>query len=432
MGTEKTAGSQRGGMPMKWHSTKYKGVRYREHESRKHGVKKDRYYVIRYQRDGQRKEEAIGWTSERDPEDGQYWTEEKAALVLARLKVAAKHGTKEAPTRLAEKREIEKQRKAVEEEERERQAQESITFGEFFTDTYLPQCKVDKKLQTSRREEGFFHNWFKPILGNLPLKSISAFPLEQLKKELADKGQSNRSIEYALAVVRQVFNMAKHRGIYEGESPTAKVKKPKVDNGRMRFLTQEEADMLLEALKIRSIDVHDITLLSLHAWLRFREISALTWQDVDLERGTLTIREAKAGSHYAFLTNQAAEMLRSRTRGKPSEHVFQKRGGGKLCKMSHTFFRVVNDLCFNKGIDDHRLRICAHSCRHTYASWMIEEGQDLYTVQRLLGHKTNKMTQRYAHLSENKLKDAAAALGSLLSKNEAKQDQTGQVMTFLK
>ena len=249
---------------------------------------------------------------------------------------------------------------------------------------------------------------------------------------MTDKQQSNRSIEYALAVVRQVYNIAKHRGILEGEPPTAKVKKPKVDNGRMRFLTHDEADKLLGALKAKSIDVHDMTLLSLHAGLRFGEIASLTWQDVDFDKGTLTIRDAKAGSRYAFLTEQAMEMLRDRSHGKPSEYVFQTRGSGKLTKISHSFFRVVNDLELNTGIDDPRLQICFHSCRHSYASWLIEEGQDLYTVQRLLGHKTNIMTQRYAHLAENKLKDAATALGAALAKRSAGQDHTGQVVNFTK
>jgi len=430
-------------MSAKWIGTQYKGVRYYEHPTRKHGVKKDRYYAIRYQRDGKRIEEGLGWASELDPKDRQHWTAEKAAIVLGELREAGK-GLKRGPARLSERRDIEDKRKESEQAELERIEKEAVTFKDFFIDTYLPQSKADKKLQTSQREEGFFNNWFNPIFGHLPLKAITAFHLERLKKEMTEKQQSNRSIEYALAVIRQVFHMARHRGIYEGESPTAKVKKPKVDNGRMRFFTQDEADKLLEALKKKSIDVHDMTLLSFHAGLRFGEIASLTWQDVDLNKGILTIRNAKAGSRFAFLTPQSIDMLQNRAQGKPSEYIFQKREEKKpdkvsqkrrerkLDKISHTFFRVVDDLKLNEGIDDPRLKICFHSCRHSYASWMVGQGQDLYTVQRLLGHKTNVMTQRYAHLSENTLKDAAAALGAALSKRNAGQDQTGQVVNFTK
>lgn len=424
-------------MVAKWHSTKYKGVRYREHESRKHGVKKDRYLAIRYQKDGKRVEEGIGWTSERDPEDGQFWTEAKAALVLERLKGAAKHGKKEAPTRLAEKREIEKQRKAAQQAEQERQLKESMTFGEFFIDTYLPQSKADKKPLTAKRESGFFDNWFNPIFGDISLKSITAFHLEKLKKAMADAGQSPRSIEYALAIIRQVFNMAKRLGVFEGEPPTAKVKRPKVDNGRMRFLTHEEARGLLEALSKKSTEVHDMTLLSLNCGLRFGEIASLMWQDVDLDKGVLTIRDAKAGSRYAFLTDQATEMLKNRMQANPSDFVFPKHfsknisDNSKMTKISHTFFRTVNELGMNNGIDDPRLKVCFHTCRHSYASWLIEEGADLYTVQKLLGHKTNVMTQRYSHLSENKLRGAAQALSVALQKRD-EPGKSGQIVNFTK
>lgn len=405
---------------MKWHSTKYKGVRFREHESRKHGIKKDRYFAIRYQRDGKRTEEGLGWTSELDPKDNKYWTAEKAALVLAELKEAAK-GLKQGPARLSERREIENKRKKSEQSDKERIKKESVTFADFFSNVYLPQSKADKKSQTTIREEGFFNNWFKPIFGHLPLKAITAFHLERLKKEMTDKKQSNRSIEYALAVVRQVFSFARHRGIYSGESPTAMVKKPKVNNGRMRFLTKDEADRLLEALKEKSIDVHNMTLLSLHSGLRFGEIASLTWQDVDFNKGTLTIRDAKAGNRFAFMTKQASEMLKTIPQGKPSDYIFQKKGGGRIAKISHTFFRVVDELAFNDGIDDPRLQVCFHTCRHSYASWLINEGQDLYTVQNLLGHKTNIMTQRYAHMAENKLRDAAKALSKALRNDRSEK-----------
>ena len=255
---------------------------------------------------------------------------------------------------------------------------------------------------------------------------------------MADKGQSPRSVEYALSVVRQVFNTARRLGAFEGENPTTNVKFPKPDNGRMRFLTRGEADKLLKALKAKSADVHDMTLLSLHAGLRFGEIASLTWQDVDLGKGVLTIRDAKAGSRYAFLTEQAAAMLKARPEGKPSDYVFQGRKV-KLDRMSITFARTVDELKLNDDIDDPRLQICFHSCRHSYASWMIEQGADLYTVQKLLGHKTNVMTQRYAHLSENRLKDAAKALGEAWTKQEPteegreeSQEEAGQVVNFEK
>ncbi len=59
-------------MGAKWRTTKYPGVRFREHATRRHGVVKDRYFSIRYQRDGRRQEKALGWASEG-------WTAEKAA-----------------------------------------------------------------------------------------------------------------------------------------------------------------------------------------------------------------------------------------------------------------------------------------------------------------------------------------------------------------
>ena len=62
-------------MATKWIRTGYKGVRFREHKVRKHGVRKDRYFSIYYQLNGKQREEGIGWSSER-------WTAKGAAIVL--------------------------------------------------------------------------------------------------------------------------------------------------------------------------------------------------------------------------------------------------------------------------------------------------------------------------------------------------------------
>jgi integrase len=429
------------GKEVEWIQSEQTGVRYYIHPSKKYReggdtgpYKKDRCYVIRYQANGKRYERVIGWASQKDPADGKHWNELKAATLRASLIGNAKnYQTEKTPEDIRAKAKAEEDAKIV---EKERLDREAVTFAAFFNDTYLPQAAADKKSRSVAREEGLFKVWISPALGHFPMKDITAFHLEKLKKTMADKGQSPRSVEYALSVVRQVFNTARRLGAFEGENPTANVKFPKPDNGRMRFLTRGEADKLLKALKAKSVDVHDMALLSLHAGLRFGEIASLTWQDVDLERGVLTIRDAKAGSRYAFLTEQAAEMFKARERArdeensswgkqkkekKPSDYVFEGRKV-KLDRISITFKRTIDDLKLNDGIDDPRLQICFHSCRHSYASWLIEQGADLYTVQKLLGHKTNVMTQRYAHLSENRLRDAAMALGAAWTKQEPTEE----------
>jgi len=398
---------------MKWIKTAHKGLRYYEHPVRRHGKKKDRYYSVRFKIDGRDYNYGVGWWSDGIPEearrnDPNMGFEEYALTQLKLYKANVKAGS--GPKSPKEKRKFAEERVAQEQAEQERLEKEAITFERFFTDTYLPQAKANKKPRSVDREEGLFNKWISPTLGQLPMKDISPFDLERIKKTMVEGEQSPRSIGYALAVVRQIFNPAKCLGVYDGESPTLKVKSPKVDNGRMRFLKREEAEKLLKALAGKSVDVHDMTLLSLHAGLRFGEIASLTWQDVDLDKGVLTVRDAKAGSRYAFLTEQATDMLRNRPRGKQSDYVFHGRNG-KLDHISVTFARTVEELKLNDGIDDPRMQICFHSCRHSYASWLIDQGADLYTVQKLLGHKTNAMTQRYAHMSENRLKDAAKALG---------------------
>jgi len=391
-----------------WGKTNFPGVRYREHPTRKNGIKRDQYFTIRYKLAGKDKEEGLGWASEG-------WTAAKAYVRLTEIKQNIRNA--EGPQTLREKRAIEAGKRKEKADEQVRLKKESITFESFFTDTYLPQAKADKKERSCNREEGLFRIWIAPAIGQLPLKDIAPFHLEKLKKDMAKGGQSQRSIEYALSVVRQVFNTARRYGSFGGENPTGKVKFPKPDNGRMRFLTRDEAEALLTVLKEKSADVHDMTLLSLHCGLRFGEIASLTWQDINLESEVLTIRGSKAGSRYAFLTKQAVDMFKNRTQGKPSDYVFQGRKG-KMERMSITFQRTVDELELNKGIDDPRLKICFHTCRHSYASWLVEQGTDLYTVQKLLGHKTNVMTQRYAHLAVGQLKAAARTLGRALEKKE--------------
>ena len=197
-----------GGDMTKWLSTKFPGVRYREHKTRNHGIRKDRYFAIRYQADGERKEEGVGWWSEG-------WTAEKAALLLSDLKNSYRQGK-------GEDRLFERRQKAKAEQEKQRL--ENITFKEVFEKNYFPQAQSDKTFKSYDRERGLFYNWIDPVIGNLSLPDIAPIHIEKIKKNLVDAQKSPRSVQYCLAVIRQIFNYSFMNGLFHNDNPVKKVK----------------------------------------------------------------------------------------------------------------------------------------------------------------------------------------------------------------
>jgi len=417
-------------MAVKWVGTKYKGVRYYKHPIRKHGVNKDRYFAIRYQKEGKRIEEGIGWASELDPKDKKNWTVEKVAIVLAELKEAAK-GLKEGPSRLSEKRAIAEEKSRKEKAEAELQKIASLSFKEIFGDHYFPIARQNKTKQAWLTEESLFKLWIEPVIGNLPLKDISPIHLERIKKNMADAGKSPRSVAYALSVIRQLYNFTKNIGLYFRECPVHKVKIPRQDNRRQRFLSHEEADTLLNALQEKSPILHDMALLSLHCGLRAGEVFSLTWADIDIEQGSIFIRNPKNGrNRYAYMTDAVKNMLSNRKAVKDSELVFPSRNGVRIDRASKTFDRIVEELGFNKGITDTRQKVVWHSLRHTFASWLAQDGVNLYVIKELLGHSQISMTERYSHLQQGTLQDAVKILERGIT--TAGQKEAGQVMNCTK
>ncbi len=177
-------------MATKKQPTQYPGVRFREHTTRKHGVKKDRYYFIRYRLHGRAKEEALGWAS-----NG--WTAEKAATRLLEIKEAIRIGSS-GPVTLAEKR-------TAAREDRLRLEQETLTLSEFFNKNYLTHPDNVSKASI-KREKGLFKKWIEPIMGHKRLIDISTFDCERLKSHMQNNEKAPRTIHYGLALIRCVFH----------------------------------------------------------------------------------------------------------------------------------------------------------------------------------------------------------------------------------
>ncbi len=412
-------------MGVTWHKTNFLGVRYREHATRKHGVRFDRCYSIRYKLDGKDKEEVAGWASEEV-------SAERAFKMLSIIRENIRLGV--------EPRSIAAMRLANEEEHKEADKKRrlnqkaQVTFAEFWESDYLPVAEANKTAWTMDGEKGLYANWIKPALGDLSLQQIDMVKLELLARQAQKAGKSPATVRYILAVVSQVWNQAAARGVVKGESPTKRIKKPRIDNRRTRFLSEEEARRLLDALAARSMDMHDTALLSLFCGLRAGEIHALTWGDVDMANGLLHIRDPKSKvNRHAFITQEVRGMLeRRRGRQAKNEFIFPTAEGKRRRWVSDTFARTVDDIGLNDTgefiaddsgekvsvrISDARQKVVFHTLRHTFASWLVKAGTPLYTVAELMGHSTLEMTRRYSHLAPDTLKKAALGLEGILDSN---------------
>ena len=398
---------------MKWHKTKYPGIRYRESEAQKHNRRPDRSFVIHYKRNGKLINETIGWES-------QGATLAEAAQIRGQIIQNIRRG--EGFQSLNEKREMEETRRQERLLEQERIEKENLPFDEL-AEKYICWAKTSKK--TWWVDAGAYKKHIKKALGHLPIQDISVLTLERLKRALQTKGLSERTIQCYLNVVKHMFNKGLGWGLCSGKNPvseTAKVDKKFLrisDNRRLRFLSFEEAEILLTELEKHSPQLHNISFLSLHTGLRAGEIFNLTWQDLDFKHGIITVRNPKNGeSRQTYMSVPIKNMFLSLQNN--SGLIFKDRYGRKIREVSTTFDRVVKNLGFNNGINDRRNKLVFHSLRHTFASWLALQGETLLTIMELMGHKDIKMTLRYAHLIPDQKKRAILNI----SKNTAQRFPT--------
>lgn len=434
---------------IKWIKTAHKGLRYYEHVTRKHGKKKDRYYSVRFKVDGKDYTYGIGWWSEGVPDEAKRidlnMTFEEYCLSQMKLyKVNVKAG--EGPKSPKEKRKVAAEKEAQAKAEQAERERDSLIFSEIFKDWYYPEAQANKAKTSSAREEQLFRLWAEPAIGHLTLKQIaeSDLSLQAVRKRMLEGSRANdqlkannrtakqektktrkasaRSIHYCFAMIRQVFNYARNSGFYSGENPVKGLKERKTDNKRFRFLSHEEAEQLLEALQLRSQDAHDMSLLSLDCGLRAGEVFKLTWGDINVEKGLMVLRDTKSGkTRFAYMTGRIKEMLSGREEGSRDQLVFPGRKDKRAVRISATFEKTVKDLGLNQGVTDPRQKVVFHTLRHTYASWLVQNGVNLYTVQKLLGHSTISQTERYSHLAPSTLQEAVKVLEKSIEDAKSRQ-----------
>jgi integrase len=187
-------------------------------------------------------------------------------------------------------------------------------------------------------------------------------------------GKAEATIKHALCLVRQAFNKAVAWGKWKGENPCKSVDFPKPNNQRLRFLSAQEADSLITALKERCSQLADISLFGLLTGCRLREIFALTLSNIDFSHGHLTILDPKnEDPRHIPLTDPIRELLEYLPKGNAENTVFKNSKGERIGWLSKDFKSVVDSIGLNKAITDRRLKVTFHTLRHTYTKTRSHE-----------------------------------------------------------
>ena len=291
----------------------------------------------------------------------------------------------------------------------ERRARAAIpTFAEFALNQYLPAAKLSKR--SWRDDEIRINKELVPRFGKLQLTEITTQSIQQFQTA-SRTGHSPATANRYLSLLARILQVAVDHECIE-RNPARAVHKFRENNGRERYLSKDEIARFLESLDLlKNRSVANALKFLLFTGLRKGEAMTLPWKNVNIEAGTIYLDKTKNGRTRTVVLNALArqvleEMLALRRDGHP--FVFPGRCANEPVSNPSKLFAVALDLA---GIKDFR----CHDLRHTYASLAINSGASLYDVQKLLGHATSQMTQRYAHLADTSLRAATENVASQIS-----------------
>jgi integrase len=283
----------------------------------------------------------------------------------------------------------------------ERSPGEDRTFKEMM-EKYMKEHSIPKK-KSSDRDERSLKN-LNPFFGEYPIVEINRRMIDQYKQMRRQKEAAAATINRELALIKHAFNLALKDWEWVKENPLSRISMEKENNKRDRWLTSEEEERLLE---VSPNWLKDLVVIAVNTGMRLGEILSLTWEGVDLVRKTITIFESKNGEKRTIPINvPVLELLKdkSKVRSKKTNLVFYDKNHLRMDESNlGKSFKIRVE---KANIQNFRF----HDLRHTFATRLVQDGKDLYIVQKLLGHKTPLMTQRYAHHNPESLRGAVDAL----------------------
>jgi len=288
-----------------------------------------------------------------------------------------------------------------------------ITLNQFHLDHYLPYIKVAKRSWAT--DVSVLKNHILPMLGGYAMLDLKPFVIHEMVQALVKKGLSPSTCNRALIILRFMFNCAlRWEVLPKIENPCKNIKELPLNNKKERFLTGGEVTQLkTQLLKSKNKFLPYIVQLLILTGCRRGEALKAKVQHFDLGRGDWVVPLPKAGkARHIPLSTLAIQTIRA--------SLEMKQGYNQVTRESHYLFpnpstgEPFQQIFYSwdkarkaSHIDSVRM----HDLRHSFASAMVNSGMTLYDVKQILGHSNIRTTERYAHLSNSRLRQAADSVG---------------------
>jgi len=247
-----------------------------------------------------------------------------------------------------------------------------------------------------------YNNHIKPFLGDKSIFDISVNDIEYIQKEKL-KVLAPKTVNHILQLIGTIFNHNIERKNIQIENPVKSIKKLKVNNERLKYLSNDEIKALLEQVE-NDEQLKLFVKLSLQTGGRLNTIVNLKKKDIDLDNQIISLKDYKNDSFYkGFINDEIVDSLKNRLKKLKNDDFILEFGtdsSNLQAYISKKLQPILNSL-FNNDIDetDRQHRVVIHTLRHTFASHLAIKGTPIFTIQKLMNHKDINMTLRYAKLA---------------------------------
>jgi integrase len=294
----------------------------------------------------------------------------------------------------------------------EKQALKKVpTLAEFIADTYLPH--IHQTRRNFQSTISFLNHHILPNFGSMHLDEITSVMIEEAHLKLKAKGYALAMANKLPVLFKIMFNLAKKKSVHGASvNPADHVQLFVTNNAKERYLTQDETERLLTAMQESdNKQLKYIVPLMLMFGCRKRELLDAQWTDFDLARRNWRIPMSKNGKPRNIpISVKALELLEKLPRWPGCTYVVPNPTTKKpFANLFHSWDKARK----RAGLGDVRV----HDLRHTFASNLVNSGQSIFVVSKLLGHSQIKTTTRYSHLSDATLLSAVDCAANAMDFN---------------